>query len=121
MSDKVLHLQRVCHSFDGTDVLEDISIEIGQGEFVVIVGPSGCGKTTLLNLISGFHKPISGSVSRLGQTRTVYQSDGLLPWMTVAENIEMGLPQTRNRVSRIRRLSELLALVRLESFGDHYP
>ena len=121
MSDKVLRLQRVCHSFDGIDVLQDISIDIGEGEFVVIVGPSGCGKTTLLNLISGFHKPVAGSMIRMGQSRMVYQSDGLLPWMTVSENIEMGLPRSQNRASRARRLSELLDLVRLDRFADHYP
>src|SRR5215831_11228101 len=114
MSDKVLCLQDVCHSFEGIEVLQDISIEVDRGEFVVIVGPSGCGKTTLLNLISGFHKPVSGSMIRLGQTRMVYQSDGLFPWMTVAENIEMGLPRSQNRASRARRLSELLDLVRLD-------
>jgi NitT/TauT family transport system ATP-binding protein len=121
MSDRVLQLQGVSHSFQGIEVLQDISIEIDRGEFVVIVGPSGCGKTTLLTLISGFHKPLSGSIIRLGQTRMVYQSDGLLPWMTVAENIEIGLPRTRDRVGRARQLSELLALVRLESFASHYP
>jgi ABC-type nitrate/sulfonate/bicarbonate transport system ATPase subunit len=121
MNDKILRLQGICHSFDGIDVLHEISVEIDPGEFVVIVGPSGCGKTTLLNLISGFHRPLAGSITRPGQTRMVYQNDGLLPWMTVAENIEMGLPRTRNRASRGRRLSELLALVRLESFARHYP
>ena len=121
MSDKVLCLQDVCHSFEGIEVLQDISIEVDRGEFVVIVGPSGCGKTTLLNLISGFHKPVSGSMIRLGQTRMVYQSDGLLPWMTVSENIEMGFPGVGTRVSRARQLSELLALVCLERFANHYP
>jgi len=51
----------------------------------------------------------------------VYQSDGLLPWMTVSENIEMGFPSVGTRVSRARQLSELLALVCLESFANHYP
>jgi ABC-type nitrate/sulfonate/bicarbonate transport system ATPase subunit len=121
MSDRILRLQGISHSFEGNDVLRDISIDIDQGEFVVIVGPSGCGKTTLLNLISGFHKPTSGSMIRFGQTRMVYQSDGLLPWMTVAENIALGLPSIRDRARRARRLSELIALVRLEGFADHYP
>src|SRR5262249_31913965 len=121
MKDRMLRLEQVCHSFNGIEVLRDISLEIQEGELVVIVGPSGCGKTTLLNLISGFYRPTSGLIARSGITRTVYQSDGLLPWMTVAENIGLGLRKIRDRAARERRLIDLMCLVRLEGFSNHYP
>jgi ABC-type nitrate/sulfonate/bicarbonate transport system ATPase subunit len=121
MKAELLRLQGVGHSFNGVEVLRGVTLGIDRGEFVVLVGPSGCGKTTLLNLISGFYKPASGSLSRLGKTRTVYQTDGLLPWMTVAENIALGFRSIRDKETRSSRLNELLCLVRLEGFSNHYP
>ena len=121
MSDRILRLKRVSHSFGEMDVLRNIWLDIDDGEFVVVVGPSGCGKTTLLNLISGFHQPTAGSISRYGQTRMVYQDDGLLPWMTVAENIAIGLRSIRNKEERAQRVTELISLVRLDGFSNRYP
>src|SRR5262245_14552193 len=121
MSDRILRLNGVSHSFHEIDVLRNISIDIEEREFVVVVGPSGCGKTTLLNLISGFHQPRAGSISRSGRSRMVYQNDGLLPWMTVAENIAIGLHGTRDRDRRVQCVAELLDLVRLDGFSNHYP
>jgi ABC-type nitrate/sulfonate/bicarbonate transport system ATPase subunit len=86
-----------------------------------VVGPSGCGKTTLLNLMSGFYEPVLGRVVRTGNTRTVYQRDGLFPWLTVTENILMGLREVKAEKERSRQLDELLALIRLEGFESHYP
>lgn len=114
-------LDRVCRSFGTTEVLRDISLEITAGEFVAIVGPSGCGKTTLLNLLSGFDQPSSGNLRRTGQSRMVYQQDGLFPWLTVAENIALGLRDVKNEGERTKQLKELLALIGLENFEKHYP
>src|ERR1700682_2404797 len=86
-----LILKQVSHSYGAVDVLQDLNLEVNQGEIVVLVGPSGCGKTTILNLLSGYIKPVSGSVIVNGITRTVYQQDGLFPWLTVSENISVGL------------------------------
>src|ERR1700761_3616696 len=90
-----LSLQNVSHGYGEVAVLNNLNITVQPGEFVVLVGPSGCGKTTVLNLLSGYLKPRSGSVQVEGVIRTVYQQDGLFPWLTVKENISMGLRQTK--------------------------
>jgi NitT/TauT family transport system ATP-binding protein len=80
-------------------VLDDISLEISGGEFLAIVGPSGCGKSTLLRLIAGLIAPTSGQVLYNGKPLSgvnldcamVFQSFALLPWLTVIENVELGL------------------------------
>jgi NitT/TauT family transport system ATP-binding protein len=122
MNDKPLSLLNVSHSYGQSAVFEDLSVEIERGEFVAIVGPSGCGKTTLLNLMSGFYRPTSGRITRAGRTRMVYQSDGLFPWLTVRENIALGL--RRDIVQEHERgaqMKDLLSLIRLEGFEEHYP
>jgi NitT/TauT family transport system ATP-binding protein len=116
-----LHLRHVSHCFDTLEVLRDLSIEVLQGEFVAIVGPSGCGKTTLLNLLSGFNQPTSGSVERNGKSRMVHQQDGLFPWQTVAENIALGLRQLRSKKERQQQVEEMVRLIRLEGFENSYP
>jgi len=121
MSDKQFLLRNVSHAFGAVKVLEDITLEIGSGEFVAIVGPSGCGKTTLLNLLSGHLAPTSGSIERNGRPRMVYQEDSLFPWWTVDENISLGLRKLAKNGEREGRVRELLRLIRLEGFGSHYP
>jgi ABC-type nitrate/sulfonate/bicarbonate transport system ATPase subunit len=121
LKDSPLRLDRVSHSFGAVKVLEDIGLEIGRGEFVAVVGPSGCGKTTLLNLLSGFYRPTEGVVERSGTARMVYQSDGLFPWLTVAENILLGLRHLGDEAQRKRQLNDLMGLIRLDGFADHYP
>lgn len=121
MTDAALHLRHVSRSFDTLEVLRDLSIEVSHGEFVAIVGPSGCGKTTLLNLLSGFDRPTSGSIERKGESRMVHQQDGLFPWQTVSENIALGLRQVKDEQERKRQVRELLSLIRLEGFENNYP
>ena len=121
LKDSPLRLEGVSHSFGAVAVLEDINLEIVRGEFVAVVGPSGCGKTTLLNLLSGFYKPTDGVVERAGAARMVYQSDGLFPWLTVAENIQLGLRHLRDENERKQQLTDLTSLIRLDRFSDHYP
>jgi NitT/TauT family transport system ATP-binding protein len=114
-------IENVSRSFGELEVLHDISLEILQGEFVAIVGPSGCGKTTLLNLLSGFDKPTSGTVIRRGEVRMIYQQDGLFPWQTVAQNIALGLRHVKSAAARTEQVRELLHLIRREPFEHHYP
>jgi NitT/TauT family transport system ATP-binding protein len=121
MKDKSLSLESVSRSFGEVEVLRDFSLDINPGEFVAVVGPSGCGKTTLLNLLAGFDKPTAGRVTSTGRVRMVYQQDGLFPWRTAAENIQMGLRHVQDEAARRRELKEMLSLIGLEGFEDSYP
>ncbi|MES1214724.1 MAG: ABC transporter ATP-binding protein [Bacteroidota bacterium] len=116
-----LILDNVSHGYGELSVLKNLSLVVNPGELVVLVGPSGCGKTTLLNLLSGHIKPLSGSVLREGIIRTVYQQDGLFPWLTVSENISMGLRSVSNASQREHDLHELFELIHLKDFEYHYP
>jgi NitT/TauT family transport system ATP-binding protein len=121
MTGSPLRVEGVSHRFGAVEVLRDLWLEVGRGEFLAVVGPSGCGKTTLLNLLSGHAKPSSGQVVRNGKTRMVYQHDGLFPWLTAGENIALGLRHVQGAAARRRQLSDLLQLIRLEEFEAHYP
>ena len=102
-----------------SEVLQKISLRIERGEFAAVVGPSGCGKTTLLNLLSGYEQPSSRHYSAARAIRMVYQMDGLFPWMTVAENIALGLvfPVDERRL----QVDDMIRLIELEGFENHYP
>jgi len=121
MNVPAIQVLSVSRSFGPLEVLREISLEIRKGEFLAIVGPSGCGKTTLLNLLSGFDKPTSGAIVREGQIRMVYQQDGLFPWQTVGKNIALGLRDVRSQSDRVQQVQELLQLIRLADFENHYP
>jgi NitT/TauT family transport system ATP-binding protein len=116
-----LQLTRVSRQFGAVEVLRELSLGIEPGEFVAVVGPSGCGKTTLLNLLSGFEQPSSGIVLRNGQVRMVYQDDGLFPWMTVAENISLGVRHLSRPDERRTQIDDMIRLIELKGFENHYP
>ena len=109
-------------------VLEDINLEIADGEFICLVGPSGCGKSTLLNTMAGFLSPTSGSVSIDGETVSgpdprrilVFQERGVFPWLTVEGNIGFGLSKL-SRAEREERVAHYVKTVRLEGFENTYP
>ena len=112
-----------------TPALQNIDLEIEQGEFVCIVGPSGCGKSTLLHLIAGLDRPTTGEVSVDGAPVTgpgtdrilLFQELGLFPWLTVRQNVEFGLKMTgASRNDRRDRAREFLRMVHLSRFEDHY-
>jgi NitT/TauT family transport system ATP-binding protein len=107
--------------FGDVHVLDRVSLSVASGEFVALVGPSGCGKTTLLNLCSGWLQPTSGTVHRPDRVRMVFQQDGLFPWLTVGENVRLGLRHLADESARSRHALELLALVGLAAFERHYP
>jgi NitT/TauT family transport system ATP-binding protein len=108
--------------------LEDVSLEVGDGEFVTILGPSGCGKSTLLQVVAGLEAPTGGRVTfeeappGVPLTGVVFQEHALFPWRTVRDNVTFGLevrgvaPTERQDTAR-----RLLALVGLEAFADRYP
>lgn len=110
--------------------LQDVNLDVREGEFVSIVGPSGCGKSTLLYLIGGFLQPDSGTIHANGQRVTapgvdrgvVFQEYALFPWLTVAGNIEYGLKEAGmaagERADTVRRYVELIGLA---GFEKRYP
>ncbi|MBQ6547814.1 MAG: ABC transporter ATP-binding protein [Candidatus Methanomethylophilaceae archaeon] len=111
-------------------VLNNIDLNIEEGEFVSLLGPSGCGKTTVLNLIAGFEKPTKGEVTFKGQPikgpsperGVVFQEFSLFPWMTVRSNIELAL-ECKNIPEKERRgiAEEALNNVRMSQFYDYRP
>ncbi len=121
MQATALQLRNVQRRFGSVEVFRDLSLEVLNGEFVAIVGPSGCGKTTLLNLASGFDRPDAGTIERHGEVRMVFQQSGLFPWRTVRGNIELGLRSVSKKAERARQVTDLLELIQLQSFEDHYP
>jgi NitT/TauT family transport system ATP-binding protein len=120
-AEAIVQLKGVSHRYGAVEVLRDLDLTIQRDEFVAIVGPSGCGKTTLLNLMSGFERPVQGDIQRLGTLHTVYQHEGLFPWLTVRENILHGLRHLPSASEREAQLARWLGLVRLAEFGHHYP
>ena len=103
----------------GPTVLDDVSLDVAQGEFLCLLGASGCGKSTLLNLIAGLDQPSSGSVELPhGRAALMFQEAALLPWLTASQNVELALRlRGIGRRERRERATELLALVRLRDAG----
>ena len=103
----------------GPTVLDDISLDVQEGEFVCLLGASGCGKSTLLNLVAGLDQPSTGTVQVSGRRAALmFQEAALLPWLTAAQNVELALRlRGVGRTERRERSAELLDLVRLRDAG----
>ena len=114
--------------------LDDLSIDIREGEFLAIVGPSGCGKTTVLNMLAGLDTPTSGTMLLNGspiigpgaERGVMFQDYALFPWRTVRGNIEFGLQFGKpgrgvSPLERTRRVDEAIALVGLSGSEGKYP
>lgn len=125
---RVQHISKSFQSKTGSvSVLEDINLEIQQGEFVCIVGPSGCGKTTLLNIVAGLEKADTGElwtndhkINGAGTDRVViFQEAALFPWLNVIKNVEFGLKlKGVNGTQRRNTALEYLKMVHLTKFQN---
>ncbi|MEN8258247.1 MAG: ABC transporter ATP-binding protein [Thermodesulfobacteriota bacterium] len=111
------------------EVLENLNLEFQEGDLTCILGASGCGKSTLLRIIAGFDQPTSGAVYQNGRQLIkpssdnifVYQHNGLLPWMTVWQNVELGLRHMEEGEAKVEHIQEYIEMVDLEGFEHHYP
>jgi ABC-type nitrate/sulfonate/bicarbonate transport system ATPase subunit len=119
--DAMLVLSGVGFDYGSVTVLDGLDLEVAPGELVACVGPSGCGKSTLLGLLGGHLEPTRGTVVRRGQSRTIYQDGGLFPWLTVRDNVAMGVATSTSRDERARKVADWLALTHLTDFAAHYP
>lgn len=126
----MLNAQNISHFYNSLRTLEDISLEVKEGEFISIVGPSGSGKTTLLKILGGLLNPSHGSLSVKGNSIDVaikrrdfgfvFQNPVLLPWRTVLQNVELPLEIIGDKTP-FTESEKLLELVGLEKFADYYP
>jgi spermidine/putrescine transport system ATP-binding protein len=128
-----IRLDHVTKAFGDVRAVDDLSLEIHEGEFLSLLGPSGCGKTTTLRMLGGFEEPTSGSIY-FGDTEvtnvpphrrdvnTVFQSYALFPHLSVADNIAFGLRRKgMKKAEAAARVSEMLTLVDLEGRGERKP
>ncbi len=130
-----LSVQEISKAYDNGDnerelVLDKISFDVKEKEFLSILGPSGCGKTTLLKIIAGLMKQDSGKIlidgneESMGHNRVavIFQQESLFPWLTVRKNIEFGL-ELHGVESKMRKAlsDEMINLVGIKGLGDHYP
>jgi NitT/TauT family transport system ATP-binding protein len=113
-------------------VVDDVSYDIRDGEFISVIGPSGCGKTTMMNIVAGFVRPTSGSVRLDGKPiegpgpdrGVMFQEYGVFPWLSVRDNIGFGLKLAANRLPDAERatvVERYMRLMGLADFADAWP
>jgi putrescine transport system ATP-binding protein len=129
----VLRVEAVSKRFGEFAAVNQLSLDVYQGEFFALLGPSGCGKTTLLRLVAGFERPSVGRILLDGvdlapvppyrrPVNMMFQSYALFPHLTVEANVAFGLKQEGLPKTEIAaRVADMLALVKLESFGRRKP
>lgn len=130
-----IEVDRVSHVYasaeGGVPALDNVSMKVGAGKFIVIVGPSGCGKTSLLMMLAGLRDHTEGRIEVHGapipkpdpeRVGVIFQEASLFPWLTTLDNIEFPLSlRGMSREERRRRSEPMLSLVGLTGFGERYP
>ena len=125
-----IHFDHVVKSFDTTKAVNDVCLEIGEGELFFLLGPSGCGKTTCLRIIAGFYQPDTGRLMfgervmngvppHKRNAGMVFQNYALWPHMTVSENIAYGLVLRKiDKPTREKRVAEALEMAQMPEYAD---
>lgn len=133
MRKRVVSISSLNKSYDDTQILFDINLDIFYGEFLTLLGPSGCGKTTLLRILGGFEGIDSGEVLLEGKsvveipphkrtTNTVFQSYALFPHMNVYDNVAFGLKMKQYPKEKIKEeVEKILSIVKLENYAKKMP
>ncbi len=133
MSDSAIQFKNVSRHFGDVKAVDDVSLEIKNGEFFSMLGPSGSGKTTCLRMIAGFDRPTAGQIFLYGQdvshlppyersVNTVFQDYALFPHMTIEDNVGYGLMiKGVSKADRTKQVDEMLELVQLPGFGGRKP
>ncbi|WP_340008302.1 nitrate/sulfonate/bicarbonate ABC transporter ATP-binding protein [Paenibacillus sp. FSL K6-0276] len=135
MKKSLIELNQISKRYDlpnqaNVSILEDININIKEGEFLSILGPSGSGKSTLLRIIAGLISPSQGAVLYNGQeivgtnpgVGMVFQSFALFPWLTVLENVKLGLENKPLReAEKMRKALSVIDMIGLDGFEGAYP
>src|SRR6185437_7089601 len=128
-----ISFKHVSKYFGATCVVDDLSLEIDNGEFVVLLGPSGCGKTTTLRMLAGLETVTSGDIYIDGEQvnnvptqhrdlAMVFQSYALYPHMTIAENIGYPLRVRKlQHAERVERVNRVAAMLEIESLLERKP
>lgn len=132
-NEPIISLSNVTQTFERSGqkntALKNISLEIHQGEFIVVLGPSGCGKSTMLNLIAGFIQPTEGVCLMHGKEikeadarrGVVFQSASLYPWLTVEKNINFGLRVKKEAPADVKiKTDEMLKEIMLEDYRHYH-
>lgn len=133
MSTPAIRFENVSRHFGEVKAVDEVNLEIRDGEFFSMLGPSGSGKTTCLRMIAGFDRPTAGNIFLYGQdvsdlppyerdVNTVFQDYALFPHMNVEDNIAYGLMVKKiPKAERMKRVEEMLELVRLTGFAERKP
>jgi NitT/TauT family transport system ATP-binding protein len=127
--DPAIRIRDLTKAFGNFIAVDEVSLDIGRGEFFVVVGPSGCGKTTLLRILAGLDTPTSGTIdihrpvdSERPLNSMVFQGDSIFPWMTVWDNAAYGLRMRNAPKGRIKEVvGHYLDRTGLARFADSYP
>ncbi|MBI6629378.1 ABC transporter ATP-binding protein [Pontibaca salina] len=129
----LIRFQNVTKSFADSIVIDDVSLDIYEREFLALLGPSGCGKTTMMRMLAGFETPTSGRIELSGKNivplpankravNMMFQSYALFPHLTVWDNIAFGLKRSKMPKDKIAaRVEEMLKLTRLGKFAGRKP